>query len=150
MNRYISLVRLCMLSVLIVTLASCTKAPEPSAAIGFCAVGSIPNAHCQHKIADQTMTLYSSSPSMPEETAIDLYVDLPNEWLIQRSHLSGESMYMGTIPVVWEALENGRWLAKIRLGACTDPQMIWRLSLRIDTEAGQTTTEVSFPVAAHP
>lgn len=96
------------------------------------------------------MTLFSSSPAMPEETAIDLYVQLPSTWHINRSILSGESMYMGTIPVVWEYLEKGRWLAKVRLGACTEPHMVWRLSFNIDTEQGPTTTDISFPVAAYP
>jgi len=135
---------------LVTTLVACSKTKEPSAAVGFCPVGAIPTAQCQHAVAGHKLTLFSSSPAMPEETAIDLYVELPASWLITRSQLSGESMYMGTIPVVWEHLSEGRWLAKIRLGACTDPNMVWRLSFNIDTEQGPATTSVHFPVAAHP
>ncbi len=135
---------------LITTLVACSKVKQPSATIGFCAVGSIPSGQCQHAVAGQTITLFSSLPAMPEETAIDLYVQLPSAWHINRSLLSGESMYMGTIPVVWEHLEKGRWLAKIRLGACTEPHMVWRLSFNIETEQGPTTTDISFPVAAYP
>lgn len=140
-------VTICMLTIFLV---ACSKPIAPAKNVGFCAVGAIPNATCQHEIADRVLTFYSSSPAMPEETAIDLFVELPVEWNIERSHLAGESMYMGTIPVTWSLLENGRWLAKIRLGACTDPQMIWRLTLLLATEEGQATAHVSFPVAAHP
>lgn len=147
MTGFKKVLTLCLFSI---TLVACSKAKEPSAEVGFCSVGAIPTAQCQHEVAGHKLTLFSSSPAMPEETAIDLYVELPASWVITRSQLSGESMYMGNIPVMWEHISGGRWLAKIRLGACTDPNMVWRLSFNIDTEQGPATTSVHFPVAAHP
>lgn len=129
-------------------LSSCSQELKPSTAVVFCALGGIPNEQCQYNIEEEKVTFYSSHPAMPEETMIDLYVTAPRGWQIQKSYLNGESMYMGTIPIVWNLLENGRWQAKLRLAACTDPKMIWRLNVEFITETGLKPLAINFPVTS--
>ena len=131
-----------------VLLASCSESTVPSTEISFCALGSIPTHHCQVQVGDHPMSFFSSQPSMPEETDMTLFAQLPENWQLNRSIMQGESMYMGEIPIEWESLGNGRWQADIRIAACAHPGMVWRIDFDIDTEEGQATTAVQFPVAA--
>lgn len=133
---------------LTVSLVSCTKTTTPSTEVAFCALGSIPSSHCQVHVEEGTMSFFSSVPSMPEETDMTLFVQAPPTWTLDKAVMSGESMYMGELPIVWEPLGNGRWQADIRIAACAHPGMVWRVDFDIGTEKGKATTAIQFPVAA--
>ncbi|RUO44160.1 hypothetical protein CWE15_03060 [Aliidiomarina taiwanensis] len=135
--------------VLSVSLVSCTKATLPSTEVAFCALGSIPSAQCQVQVGDQTISFFSTSPSMPEETDMTLFAQTPSEWTLNKAVMRGESMYMGEIPIVWTPQGDGRWQADLRIAACAHPGMVWRIDFDIETEAGHATTAIHFPVAAH-
>ncbi|MCC5855049.1 MAG: hypothetical protein JJU10_05100 [Idiomarina sp.] len=102
---------------------------------------------CKIKVGGQHLFLLSSNPAMPEEELLALGLVIPNSWQVVGSRLTGESMYMGSIPVVWRAesnTERGQWATDVRLGACVLPDMQWRLSIEFDTPDGPEALAVVF------
>lgn len=58
--------------------------------------------------------------------------------------LQGISMYMGRIPLQWQQVEGG-WQSTFLLGACSDPNMRWRLALLLEyTDGRQVRQQIEF------
>jgi hypothetical protein len=70
----------------------------------------------------------SWQPEVPRvEQPIVFSLTLPPELMPELSEVRGVSMYMGRIPLQWQALEPGLWQATLLVGACTEAQMQWQL-----------------------
>ncbi|RUO38348.1 hypothetical protein CWE13_01520 [Aliidiomarina shirensis] len=97
---------------------------------------------CSFSTALGDIELRSSEPSMPVEQPIAIHLRTPSETYILHSEITGVSMYMGRIPVIWEPIGNDVWETTIYLGACTDPNMLWQLEVGIGktNEPGNKTT----------
>ena len=114
--------------------------------------------NCAISLFDSSFTLHASQPAMPEEVMLTLGLQLPVEWQVVTAELSGESMYMGRIPLRFmrqesesrQVVENERlfWSSPLRFGACVTEPMIWRLTLTLaesaQENAAQQTLSVSF------
>lgn len=73
--------------------------------------------------------LWLPQQPLPAETALPLRLILAEGVSPQLSFVTGESMAMGRIPVQWQRVpgEVNEWQATLYLGACTEPQMQWRM-----------------------
>ncbi|WP_199608615.1 hypothetical protein [Flocculibacter collagenilyticus] len=61
------------------------------------------------------------------------------EIISAKGKIEGASMYMGHIPLVFDTNEEtGLVEAKTFLGACSDPDMRWQISIEYQTVSGKT------------
>ena len=86
---------------------------------------------CSFNTGFGPVELRSSDPLMTVEQPISMHLRTPLETVIVASEITGLSMYMGRIPVVWQPITANLWQADIYLGACTDPDMLWQLEISI-------------------
>lgn len=129
----------------------CTDRNNASAAAHLCALHDLDgdnskastdvDSHCNFSSSFGDVELRSSEPSMPVEQPISMHLRTPSETFIVGSEITGVSMYMGRIPVIWESIGENLWQADILLGACTDPKMIWQLEITIADENEPSVTE---------
>ena len=79
---------------------------------------------------------------LPVETLIGLSFESTEPLQSIKVVISGVGMYMGSIPVLLKPDgELKRWQGEFMLGACTDPQMKWRITFDIVTAQGQQRRE---------
>lgn len=81
-----------------------------------------------------------SPATIPVESPLTLTVKTDNDIQQLSGEIRGISMYMGRIPLHWRKVsdtEGTVWQAEFLLGACTDPQMRWQLTLTMATVSGQ-------------
>ncbi|MEE2000549.1 hypothetical protein QWY20_03720 [Alkalimonas sp. MEB108] len=87
---------------------------------------------------DSTAEQLSISPeSIPVESLLTLKLQTVAAIAAITAEVTGESMYMGRVPIRFEPIEPSLWQAEFLLGACTDPNMLWRLTIRIQYEDGR-------------
>ncbi|MCA1931114.1 hypothetical protein [Rheinheimera sp.] len=104
----------------------------------FCLVGC-----SEEKAASRTQVLQlhkdtqvsvSLSPAdAPVEEILSWTVKLSEGWQIKQAEVTGLSMSMGTIPLLFKAT-NGQsdfFQAEMVLGACSQPRMKWQLQLKL-------------------
>lgn len=124
----------------VATLVACSPEPATTDEVSFCQQGVDPGPECQvsHGESPFNLTLFSSDPSMPTETplTLELHANVAGA-TIEGAEVRGRSMYMGRIPVQVEQRDSSSWQAELLLGACTDPDMVWQLELRLRTHEGQ-------------
>jgi hypothetical protein len=76
----------------------------------------------------------SLSPAdAPVEQLLVWSVRLKDNWQIKQAEVTGLSMAMGTIPLLFKesSTEPGLYLAEMVLGACSQPKMQWQLKLTL-------------------
>lgn len=87
---------------------------------------------------DSTAEQLSISPeSIPVESLLTLKLQTVAAIAAITAEVTGESMYMGRVPIRFEQMEASLWQAEFLLGACTDPNMQWRLTIHIQYEDGR-------------
>ncbi|PTB85610.1 hypothetical protein C9927_02950 [Pseudidiomarina aestuarii] len=88
---------------------------------------------------DTAAVKFSITPARPQpEQPISIQLTLPADWQPQASQLVAITMYMGSLPVVWEADDSaGVWHTTFQVGACAEPQMEWQLRVPLQTPHGQ-------------
>ena len=79
----------------------------------------------------QKAYLWMPQSPLPIEQSVTLRLQLPAEVIPQLSVVEGLNMYMGKIPVQWQA-KNGEWHAQLLIGACTEPRMDWQLTIPLE------------------
>lgn len=74
-----------------------------------------------------------SPASAPVEEILHWTITLSEGWQIQQAEVTGVSMNMGTIPLLFRALpdQQRQYGAEMVLGACSQPQMKWQLQLTL-------------------
>ncbi|RUO60315.1 hypothetical protein [Pseudidiomarina insulisalsae] len=82
----------------------------------------------------EKVVLWLPPQPLPVEKQIPLRLQLPAGVTPELSELGGESMYMGVSPVQWQQGDEGEWHAQLYLGACTEHQMTWRLTIPLATQ----------------
>ena len=128
----------CLLPVLY--LLGCGERDIPEHLQEFCALDA-QQVNCSYDTSVGPLKIYSNHPEMPVETPLQLTAVLPqndelNSLRIVASEITGISMYMGRIPVQWQEVAVNTWQADILLGACTDPNMVWELTITIEGTGG--------------
>lgn len=93
----------------------------------------------------EKISLSMPQQPVPIERGLVLNLHLPEGVSPQLSLVEGESMAMGRIPVQWKPSdEPNQWLATLYLGACTEPQMEWRMIIPLQHNDADLPKSVSF------
>lgn len=92
----------------------------------------------------QKIFLWLPQQPVPIEQALTLRLEVPENVTPELSQVEGVSMYMGTIPLMWQQLSPTEWQATLYLGACTDPKMEWRLTVPLRHELATVPQSVSY------
>ncbi|WP_127348090.1 hypothetical protein [Pseudidiomarina mangrovi] len=89
-------------------------------------------------------------PELPRaEQPIVFSLTLPSDLAPELSQVRGVSMYMGRIPLQWQAVGAGRWQATLLVGACSEPTMQWQLTVplrRVASSSVETTVPTPLQV----
>lgn len=82
---------------------------------------------------DDNVNVSLSPADAPVEQILYWTVRLSKGWQIRRAEVTGLSMSMGTIPLLFKAVDGQPELytAEMVLGACSQPQMQWQLQLTL-------------------
>ncbi|RUO41098.1 hypothetical protein CWE22_02610 [Pseudidiomarina aestuarii] len=89
---------------------------------------------------DTAAVKFSITPARPQpEHPIFIQLTLPTEWQPQPSQLVAITMYMGSLPVIWQADDDtaGVWHTTLQVGACAESEMEWQLRVPLQTPQGQ-------------
>lgn len=143
----------CLLPVLY--LLGCSERDLPEHLQEICVLEAQQEAqqvNCSYDTSFGPLKIYSNHPEMPVETPLQLTAVLPqsdefNSLRIVASEIIGISMYMGRIPVQWREIAPNTWQADILLGACTDPHMIWQLTITfadVSNASSRSTIQIPF------
>lgn len=153
LQRY-SKVRQRPLSLIVVSAVSCIlltliSACQPQAVYlsknPICQHPQNSNEHCTFTLGEHQFALSSDDPGMPIESGVQLFLTSDTPLTKVNAEVRGVSMYMGRLPVPGSLHSATEWQGEMFLGACTDPQMIWSLQLRIHTLSGADYThEIQF------
>lgn len=81
---------------------------------------------------------------VPVEQGLQLRLQLPDGVVPQLSRVEGESMPMGQIPLQWQQLDANEWQAILYLGACTEEQMVWRMTIPLEHQQAALPQSVTF------
>jgi hypothetical protein len=82
---------------------------------------------------DTQVSVSLSPADAPVEEILSWTVKLSEGWQIKQAEVTGLSMSMGTIPLLFKAT-NGQsdfFQAEMVLGACSQPRMKWQLQLKL-------------------
>lgn len=86
-----------------------------------------PNKKCTYS---NGVKVWLSSKAIFPETPFTIFSELPPGYFINNARLEGQSMYMGYIPQQFLKKE-GVWESKTLVGICSEPNMLWKLTLNI-------------------
>ena len=82
-------------------------------------------------------------PELPRaEQPILFSLQLPTELMPELSEVRGVSMYMGRIPLMWHEVQPGHWQATLLVGACSEPNMTWQLTVPLRQQSTQPAYEL--------
>lgn len=82
---------------------------------------------------DQNVSVSLSPAAVPVEEILNWTIKLADGWQIKRAEVTGLSMSMGTIPLVFKAVagQSQLYSTEMVLGACSQPRMQWQLQLTL-------------------
>ena len=105
---------------------------------------------CNPTKSDQELSsnkniFHKIDPNQPMvEQPIFLSITAPDSVRFELGTIEGVNMSMGYLPVLIEPVSDQLWRGKILLGACTEPQMRWRVVLPWRDELTQAQGIYSF------
>ena len=86
-------------------------------------------------------------PEQPRaEQPIHFKLTLPVEFQPELSEVRGVTMYMGRIPLQWQSVAPGKWQATLLVGACSEANMQWQLTIPLRWVAGSADGQDAEPV----
>ncbi len=82
---------------------------------------------------DTKVSVRLSPADAPVEEILNWTVELAAGWQIKEAEVTGLSMNMGTIPLLFKAVDGHPQLysTEMVLGACSQPKMKWQLQLKL-------------------
>lgn len=118
-------------------LVSCSDAPE-----------AVPEKGTISTVTDTADVKFSIRPAQPQpETPFEIELTLPSDWEPQPSELVAITMYMGSLPVRWDAQGENAWIATVQVGACAESIMEWQVRVPLLTPQGNEL--LFFPVVTY-
>ncbi len=93
-----------------------------------------PERHEVLQLHQDEITKVSLSPAKaPVEEVLNWTIELAEGWQVKQAEVTGLSMSMGTIPLLFKAEDGkpGLYSTEMVLGACSQPRMQWQLQLRL-------------------
>ncbi len=108
------------------------------------------NACCTyHTQSDENAVFALSEQTVHPETPFFVSLSIPQDAKVVSAKMSGVTMYMGTIPVMFEQRTATKWVAQIMLGSCSEPTMVWHLDVAVVNR--DITSHYVYPVSVtHP
>lgn len=94
---------------------------------------------CQFAISGETLSLTMNPANAPSEQPLALTLSAPQSWILESALVEGRDMFMGRIPVNFDADGHGQ----LMYGSCASGYMVWQLQLRF-TDAEGTEQRVDF------
>ncbi|WP_392343790.1 hypothetical protein [Pseudoalteromonas prydzensis] len=91
-----------------------------------------PNQLCQY---NNQVKIWLAEQKTTPETPFEIYLSLPSGYTVQSAKLEGVTMYMGFIPVLFEA-RDGLLVAHTMVGICSERNMTWKLVLELNNQQG--------------
>ncbi|MBY0418113.1 MAG: hypothetical protein K2W88_08660 [Pararheinheimera sp.] len=82
---------------------------------------------------DTQVSVNLNPADAPVEEILNWTIKVADGWQIKQAEVIGLSMSMGTIPLLFKALDGqpGVYNAEMVLGACSQPRMKWQLQLKL-------------------
>jgi len=97
-----------------------------------------PDLALTHQVQIAGHQLEYSPARLPVESLLTLQLTPAQPIISAKGKIEGISNYMGQIPLSFSFdASSQRWQSQFMLGACTEPQMRWRLTLELTTVTGQ-------------
>lgn len=132
---------------LIMVLGMLYLAARPNNSTQFC---DLTHQSCKIKIAEQGFTIaFSEPPKIEHQLSLNINSDQP--FTLAKATITGINMYMGIIPVVAESqptLIHKQWQGWTLLGACSEPNMIWQLTITVSAHGITETRRLRFETSA--
>ncbi|MBE0379337.1 hypothetical protein [Pseudoalteromonas prydzensis] len=97
------------------------------------AASCLPNQVCQY---NNHVKIWLGEQKVSPETPFEIYLSLPSGYTVQSAKLEGITMYMGFIPVFFEA-SDGLLVAQTMVGICAERNMTWKLALAVKNQQEQ-------------
>ncbi|USD39620.1 hypothetical protein [Ferrimonas sp. SCSIO 43195] len=94
---------------------------------------------CQFAISGETLSLTMTPANAPSEQPLALSLAAPEGWSLNSALVEGRDMFMGRIPVNFDADGQG----ELMYGSCASGYMVWQLQLQF-TDADGTEQRVDF------
>lgn len=92
---------------------------------------------------DRNLTVqWQPAPGLAEQP-IELQLWLPDGWHPEVSEVRGVNMYMGYLPLLWRAADD-HWFAVLQVGACSEAQMLWQVTVPLRDDDGQLQPALQF------
>lgn len=96
-----------------------------------------PEIALTHQVQIAGHQLEYSPARLPVESLLTLQLTPAQPIVSAKGKIEGISNYMGQIPLSFSFdTSSQRWQSQFMLGACTEPQMRWRLTLELTTLTG--------------
>ena len=82
---------------------------------------------------DKQVSVSLSPADAPVEEILNWTIELSDGWQIKQAEVTGLSMSMGTIPLLFKAVAEkpALYSTEMVLGACSQPRMKWQLQLKL-------------------
>lgn len=82
---------------------------------------------------DTQVSVSLSPADAPVEEILNWTIELADGWHIKQAEVTGVSMSMGTIPLLFKAIDGqpSFYSSEMVLGACSQPRMKWQLQLKL-------------------
>ena len=82
---------------------------------------------------DEQVSVSLSPAAAPVEEILSLAIKLEQGWQIKHAEVTGISMSMGTIPLLFKTVDGkpGFYSTEMVLGACSQPKMKWQLQVAL-------------------
>lgn len=82
---------------------------------------------------DAQLSVSLSPADAPVEEVLNWTIRMADGWQIKQAEVTGLSMSMGTIPLLFKAVDGqpALYQAEMVLGACSQPKMKWQLQLKL-------------------
>ncbi|MFY8275108.1 hypothetical protein AAEU32_13365 [Pseudoalteromonas sp. SSDWG2] len=97
-----------------------------------------------HPHTTEIGTFAISEDSVSPETPFEVSLTLNKQGAVKSAAMTGVTMYMGTIPVQFTQVDTHKWVARIMVGSCSEPRMVWHLNVDIQYQ-GQARS-VFYPI----
>lgn len=88
---------------------------------------------------DNGVKIWLSDATLQPESPFSVHVFLPDNLKIEQSKLVGVTMYMGFIPLNFEAFQD-HYIAHTMVGICSERKMTWQLNLETINSTGESNT----------
>ncbi|MCE2570408.1 hypothetical protein [Motilimonas eburnea] len=109
------------------------------------------NQGCEYDVFGQQINI-SSEANTPvlAETPLPLRLTLGQGMTITKAYLKGKDMFMGTIPVIFNASDIAdQYQGELLLGACITESMVWQLTIELDYLGQSDTASFDFEMRNH-